>query len=54
MNVSRLEERIERAIIDEIQGNNNMVAKEPENYIPIFIENLKKNLKEIILDEICG
>ncbi len=53
MNIDRLQERVEQAIVQEIQFTNGIAQIEPENYIPQFVQNLKKTLTEIILDEIA-
>lgn len=46
-----IKDRVEQAIVEEI--NTNLTAnKEPENYLPIFIQQLTNRLTEIIQDEI--
>jgi len=45
-----IKERIQMAIVEEIQSIN--LLKEPENYIPKFIDILTNKLTEITLDEI--
>ncbi len=49
-NPEQIKERIQLAIIEEIQNTN--LLKEPENYISVFIENLTKKITEVTLDEI--
>lgn len=47
-----IRERIQLAVIEEIQATNLISQREPENYIPKFIDNLTQKLTEITLDEI--
>lgn len=50
---AEIEERIRLAIIEEIQLTNLIAQREPENYIPRFVEGLTNSLTEITLDEIA-
>ena len=49
-NPDQIKERIQLAIIEEIQNTN--LLKEPENYMMQFINNLSEKITEITLDEI--
>lgn len=49
---SQIRERVEAAIIEEIQATNLILQREPENYIPRFIQTLTDKLTELVLDEI--
>lgn len=49
---SQIRERVEAAIIEEIQATNLIAQREPENYIPRFIQTLTDKLTELVLDEI--
>ena len=48
----QIKDRIEMAIIEEVQVTNLIAQQEPENYMPRFIENLSSKIHEIVLDEI--
>lgn len=50
--VSEIQERIQLAIVEEIQSSKLLTAKEPENAIPSFVVKLSNLLTEITLDEI--
>lgn len=47
-----IRERIQLAIIEEIQSSNVLNQKEPENAVPSFVTKLSNLLTEITLDEI--
>lgn len=47
-----IQDRIRSVIIEEIQVTNLIAQREPENYIPRFIENLTNRIQEVVLDEI--
>lgn len=49
---NEIKERIQLAIIEEIQSSNVLNQKEPENVIPNFVVKLSNLLTEITLDEI--
>jgi len=49
-NPEEIKERIQLAIIEEIQSTN--LLKEPKNYMQLFINNLSEKITEITLDEI--
>lgn len=48
----QIKDRIELAIIEEIQRTNLLIANEPENFIPKFVQILTAKITEITLDEI--
>lgn len=52
MNTERLKERIEMMIVEEVQATNLISQREPENYIPVFIQRLANRMYELVLDEI--
>lgn len=47
-----IRERIELAIVEEMNVTNLISQNEPEIYIPRFIQSLTNKLHEIVLDEI--
>lgn len=49
-NPDQIKDRIQLAIVEEI--NSISLLKEPENYLPNFINKLTEKLTEITLDEI--
>lgn len=46
-----IKERVELAIVEAINKRSELV-NEPENLIPVFIQNLTNTITEIVLDEI--
>lgn len=48
----KLRERIELAIVEEINVTNIITQGEPEIYIPRFVQTLANKLLEITFDEI--
>lgn len=46
--------RIEQTIVEEIQATNLITQREPENYLPRFVETLANRLAEVVLDEIAA
>ena len=48
----QIRERIQMAIIEEVQVTNLISQQEPENFIPRFIESLTNTINDIVLDEI--
>ncbi len=49
---SAIRDRVERVIVEEINITNLIAQREPENYIPKFVQTLADRITEIIQDEI--
>lgn len=47
-----IRERVEKVIVEEINVTNLIAQREPENYIPKFIQTLTERITEIIQDEL--
>lgn len=52
MNKQAIRERIERAIVEEINITNLIAQNEPEVFIPKFIQELTNRIHELVIDEI--
>lgn len=52
MNKQAIRDRIEQAIVTEINVTNLIAQNEPEVFIPRFIQTLTDRLHEIVIDEI--
>lgn len=48
----QIRERIRLTIIEEIQATNLITQREPENWLPRFIDLLTNRLAELTMDEI--
>ncbi len=49
---SAIRDRVEKVIVEEINITNLIAQREPENYIPKFVQNLTERITEIIQDEV--
>ena len=47
-----IRDRVEQAIVEEVNVTNLIAQREPENYIPKFIQTLTDRITEIIQDEV--